>query len=236
LLRAADASGYWFLAFDDDTRMSAPRVCLLRHDVDADPEAALTLARIEAELGIRATYFFMIRSPLYNLFSRSSHAVVTEIVRLGHWLGLHFDVAFAPDADEPSASIRRQANIIAAEFSVPVPAVSLHQPALNQAAEDIVVDEMISAYNLEGFHYLSDANKGPEATAMLVLLESASERRVQILIHPIWWVADEANVSTEAAWDRALVNAFERAQEQLIETEHAYGARRAIGIEHGRGR
>ncbi|MDO8726857.1 MAG: hypothetical protein Q7J35_12380 [Candidatus Methanoperedens sp.] len=39
--------------------MTSPRALLLmRHDIDRKPENALSTARIEAESGIRATYYF----------------------------------------------------------------------------------------------------------------------------------------------------------------------------------
>lgn len=40
---------------------------ILRHDVDADLEAAVAMAEIERDLGLTTTYFLMLASPLYSL-------------------------------------------------------------------------------------------------------------------------------------------------------------------------
>ncbi|HSP71754.1 MAG TPA: hypothetical protein VLN26_05245, partial [Gaiellaceae bacterium] len=54
LVRAAQEGGYRFACFDREPREGD---LLLRHDVDLSLEAALELARVEAEAGARATYF-----------------------------------------------------------------------------------------------------------------------------------------------------------------------------------
>jgi hypothetical protein len=51
---------------------------------------------------------------------------------------------------------------------------------------------------------------------------------VQILIHPIWWICEEAQ--TLDCWDRAIESNFYSAQHQLLETERAYGSIRNIKI------
>ena len=51
LLEAAQAGGYRFAGFDRDPE---PGDLLLRHDVDLSLEAALRMARLEAERGAHA--------------------------------------------------------------------------------------------------------------------------------------------------------------------------------------
>ena len=61
LIRAAEAGDYRFAFFDDEPRKGD---LLLRHDVDLSLEAAVEMARAEAELGAQATYFLMTGSAL----------------------------------------------------------------------------------------------------------------------------------------------------------------------------
>src|SRR4051794_10657819 len=82
LLRTALDAGYAFRPFHDPG--DAARVLLLRHDIDADLGAAVALGEIEARLGVGATYFVMLRSPVYNLFSRAGDRDVRRLVDLGH--------------------------------------------------------------------------------------------------------------------------------------------------------
>lgn len=57
----------------------------IRHDVDLRPEYSLRVARVEAEMGMKATYYF--RSMHF-----SSHAdTIKAIVALGHEAGYHYE-------------------------------------------------------------------------------------------------------------------------------------------------
>jgi len=230
LLEAGLASGYAFCPFDDPGSIAEPRALLLRHDVDADPGAALELARLEHELGVSATYFFMLRSPLYNLFGRDNVGIVTEIVALGHGLGLHYDVAFVPSSRRsPEEWIDAEARVLSEMFGEPVRAVSFHQPGASPDPGAIRIGSLVNSYGLPGFHYLTDTNRVVDAADLVDALRTARHPRVQLLVHPMWWVADEAG-TTEDAWDRALLANLERSQAQLLATERAFGSPRTFTI------
>ena len=53
------------------------------------------MAKIEHKFGVKATYFFMLRSPFYNIFTRANNEAVKEIIKLGHNIGLHYDEGYA---------------------------------------------------------------------------------------------------------------------------------------------
>ena len=61
-----------------------PAFVLLRHDVDARPQNALRMARLEHSLGIRGTYYF--RMP--HTFDPP---IIKEIAALGHETGYHYE-------------------------------------------------------------------------------------------------------------------------------------------------
>jgi len=75
LLDAAKAGGYKFVAFKREPR---PGDLLLRHDVDMSLAAAVTMAELEAEHDVSATYFLMTRSDFYNLDSPSGVAAAVR--------------------------------------------------------------------------------------------------------------------------------------------------------------
>jgi hypothetical protein len=54
------------------------------------------------------------------------------------------------------------------------------------------------------------------------------ETGVQLLIHPMWWIYDEA--TTSLVWDRVIEENLIAAQEQLLATERAYGDRRRFKV------
>jgi hypothetical protein len=233
MLDAAVRSGYVFAAFDDYAAQGAPRVCLLRHDVDADLGAALEIARIEAEVGVRSTFFIMLRSPLYNAFGRANQRLAREILDLGHWLGLHYDVAFAPGPQrETEEWMTLEAETLGAMYGAPVPAVSFHQPMLAEQTVpgDLAPLGLVSAFDYPGFTYVSDANKALKMGAFVELFESASIARLQLCIHPIWWATDDPNAEPMDLWDAAIAANLARSQEQVTSTERAFGPPRTITL------
>jgi len=58
---------------------------ILRHDVDRKPENALTIARIEREAGIRASYYFRIVEVSYD------EDIIKQIAEMGHEIGYHYE-------------------------------------------------------------------------------------------------------------------------------------------------
>jgi hypothetical protein len=222
-------SAYKFLSFDDPARDTADLVCLLRHDVDADLGAAAQMAEIEAEIGIRSTYFFMVRSPLYNLFSRSNQQLALSIVKRGHVIGLHFDQGFVPGLHWNTKDwILFEADMLARNLDVPVRVVSFHQPGAEVLEGRVDTGGLINTYSktdLHGFHYISDSNRQWRGQDILQVFRTRSISRLHLLVHPMWWMHGDKR-TTDEVWDAVIVSNFERAQEQVLATERAYGARR----------
>jgi hypothetical protein len=220
LAQALDA-GYEFGFYDDVP--DAPRVCLLRHDVDADLGAAAELARIEHDAGVRATYFCMLRSPLYNLFARANVELVQEIVGFEHAIGLHYDVGVVPNAARThDEQVVVEARALSDLLGLPIRVVSFHQPSANPRAAEIQTPGLVSAYDFDGFEYVSDTNKAEEFADLEL------PPRVQLLVHPLWWATDDPGASTEELWDAAILANVRRAQGQLVATERAYGPARDV--------
>lgn len=58
----------------------------IRHDVDHDLDKALTMARLESELGYYSTYFLLHTAPYWK---NGDTQAMKELVRLGHGIGIH---------------------------------------------------------------------------------------------------------------------------------------------------
>lgn len=58
---------------------------ILRHDVDLRPAFSLRIAQVEAEMGIKATYYFRTVPESYN------EQIIQEIVSLEHRAGYHYE-------------------------------------------------------------------------------------------------------------------------------------------------
>ena len=94
LLTSALDVGYEFISFVKAQNLTKEKpdqnsgTCILRHDIDVNVNFALKMAQLEHDLGISSTYFFMFRSPFYNLSSRYSQDCVEKIIDLGHEIAL----------------------------------------------------------------------------------------------------------------------------------------------------
>jgi len=98
LLSAILEAGYAFYTFEDWCDGKARgRYVILRHDVDLKAENSLATAIIEAEMGIRATYYFRI-VPQSN-----QPAVIKSIAELGHEIGYHYEDLSIMNGDKEKA-------------------------------------------------------------------------------------------------------------------------------------
>ncbi|MDD2339474.1 MAG: hypothetical protein PHG79_04245 [Methanosarcina sp.] len=70
---------------------------LIRHDVDRLPGNSLETARIESELGIKATYYFRATKSVFI------PKIIKEIADLGHEIGYHYEVLSDAAGDHSKA-------------------------------------------------------------------------------------------------------------------------------------
>lgn len=89
LLLALQKAGYAFITFADycDRRHGAfdGKFVILRHDVDAKAVNSLHVARLEHELGARASYYFRI------VPESNRPDIIGQIAALGHEIGYHYE-------------------------------------------------------------------------------------------------------------------------------------------------
>ena len=87
LLKAALGAGYQVVTLEDfldgAVRPNRGPVLILRHDVDQHPRSALRMADVEAEFGLRSTWYFRWRT--------ADRAVIGELRRRGGEIGLHYE-------------------------------------------------------------------------------------------------------------------------------------------------
>jgi len=62
------------------------QIAIIRHDVDRRPKHALEMAKLEAELGIKSSYYFRYMPRVYK------PKIIKAIRELGHEIGYHYEV------------------------------------------------------------------------------------------------------------------------------------------------
>lgn len=167
---------------------------ILRHDIDLELEAALTMALLERELGISSTYFFMVSCPLYNLFSCIGSEQVKKILDVGHHFGLHFDCAVYQDISVNNIDhyVSRECQLLEGFFGRPIEAVSFHRPGSLELS-GVTLAKLPNAYEMvfrEKFEYFSDSRGKWARGNPLESREFLARKNLHILTHPIWWNAE----------------------------------------------
>lgn len=194
-------AGYQFQRFaETEPENEGNPPVVLRHDIDLDLGKALKMAEVEAELGVQATYFVLVRTEHYNIFSADQSELVRRIVALGHDLALHFDCAAYPEPDSAAtlaAACSRECKLLEGWFNHAVTVVSFHRPS----AIVLTGDPALSAPRphtymprfTRAMRYCSDSRGRWQSDYPIDTEAFRSRRPMHILVHPIWW--DERPVS-----------------------------------------
>jgi hypothetical protein len=169
---------------------------ILRHDLDMSIDAAVAIAEIEAELGVAAHYFVLLRTEMYNPWSDQSRRQLDRIAGLGHEIGLHLDASLYPDditmLDRAAAE---ECTALAALTGRPVEMISFHRPSSALLGWPADIAGRSHSYQPRYFHdigYCSDSRGAwhhghPHDHAAI-----GEGRALQLLTHPIWWDRDNA--------------------------------------------
>jgi UDP-N-acetylglucosamine 2-epimerase len=195
ILQKLQVSGYRFAPFYEAEGLlrKGQRFVLLRHDIDLDLGKAVVLAELENDSGVAATYFFMMRTPHYNLFSKEGTAAVERVLSLGHHFGLHFDCAAYGDTQVQTLAQHCAAEVRVIEqwFQRNISAVSYHRPnALVLTGDPELSAPLPHTYMplfTKEITYCSDS-RGEWRNGDPTTTEAFEQGRpLHILAHPIWW-------------------------------------------------
>jgi hypothetical protein len=185
--------------------LASDGIALWRHDIDFSPQRALALARIEAELGVAATYYVLLGSDFYNPFEPAVRDLLREIANLGHDLGLHYDAA---SLDRSTAAhvdrIAFEAEVLKRHVQVDVRSFSLHNPSVSSDVqlEDAHCAGLINASALAlraQFTYVSDSNGRWRYRTLHDVLEDRATSKLYALTHPEWWTPEPMPPSQRVA-------------------------------------
>lgn len=234
LLDAVLESGYQPVGFPDFDGGSDRRQVIIRHDVDFIPELALALARIEAELGIASTFFFLPRSHVYNLFSERTSNVVGQIHDLGHTVALHCSLPhdLPLTAELLEARVQDDFRIGRLAFPEMAPIFAWHTlpPDVFEAWRGFEVRGFTNAYADRFFSdivFRSDSNGARRPEDLLRTVSGETPAALQLLLHPIIWMCggtDMVDVLTRS-WKYFIRNA-----EVELSTNSTYQERLPSGL------
>jgi len=94
--------------------------CIIRHDIDRKPTNALEMAKIEKEMGIKATYYFRTKKHIFI------PDIIEKITLLGHEVGYHYENLSDMNGDKNLALKDFEENISLFRRIYPVKTISMH--------------------------------------------------------------------------------------------------------------
>ncbi len=187
-LQTFQDQGYQFCKFSELTEPK--RQIALRHDIDFDTNFALQSALIETEMGIQSTYFFLLRSNLYNIFSPQDYENISLIREMGHTISVHFDPSIYEDFHE---GLKKEVMLFREFFREDVAIISLHRPNAFFQEFDAPIFGIEHTYQSKYFRdvkYISDSTGVWRFGHPFDTPEFAQQKSIHLLIHPIWWMLE----------------------------------------------
>ncbi len=126
LLLNIRSSGYSIQTFEEFIKMPSDKGLVLRHDVDRIPANALKMAKIESELGIKATYYFRVIPSVFK------EEIISKIIDLGHEFGYHYEDMDLARGNIESAYNKFQNNLKKFRELYPVTTICMHGSPLSK--------------------------------------------------------------------------------------------------------
>lgn len=202
LIRSIHDEGYSFC--DYFSWGSKDKSVILRHDVDYDLDKAVALAKYEQSLvydygKLKPTYFVLLTSGFYNLYSYESRKKMDTILETGAEIGLHFDEAAyeSGSIDQFKERIYTEAGHLGDIIDKPIRVVSMHRPSAFTLDSNIELDGLVNSYSKEFFKdmkYISDSRRNWREDADDVI-KCGEYNRLHILTHSFWY--DDINRDLE---------------------------------------
>jgi len=200
LLDQALNEGYEFMSFLKD-RHAYDRCIYLRHDVDVSIEMAVELAQINASLGIRGTFFLLLRSLYYNLLSHRTLRRVREIHNLGQHLGFHYYLppTIPTSEDEFAALVLGDFNIVKSHVPEIEPVFAWHNTRqdLLMRGLNFKVPGLVNVHNsyfIKEIPYYSDSNMRHSVDKFGEVIRQKDQKVLHLLFHPLNWIAGGHNM------------------------------------------
>ncbi|HCT63589.1 MAG TPA: hypothetical protein DIC19_05765 [Erysipelotrichaceae bacterium] len=189
LIELARLKGYLFSFYQEVEQYD--KSIILRHDVDFSPIKALEMAKIEHELGVKSTYFILLATEFYNVFSVKTSEIFTEILSLGHQIGLHYDEQKYQTTSREVVKqvITKEVRILEEALKIKIDVVSMHRPSEFVLNASIELDDLINAYGnkyLREMKYVSDSRMYWREN-IIEIIEKCEHKKIHLVTHPFWY-------------------------------------------------
>ena len=170
--------------------------CILRHDVDFDLKKAVKMATLENEIGVKSTFFVLVNTNFYNVFSTDNRKHMESILMCGHEIGLHFDeMQYELEGNQGKivAKIQEESEVLSKILGKEVTVVSMHRPSQGLLEANIEIPGMVNSYAHRFFReikYFSDSRMNWREN-VIAGVNIENNQGLHILTHPFWYGKEE---------------------------------------------
>lgn len=192
LIQLAKAQGFNFILHKEEYVANRKDI-IWRHDVEFSVEIACKMAHIEAEEGVRSTYFFQLHCPYYNTLCAHTTKLLHEIKGLGHHIGLHFDSHYynIQSEDELNKFIEMDRNYMNLVLGLDIDTYSFHNTnPFILSCEEYMYGGLINVYSSyfkEHYDYCADSTGIWRFERLEEKLKDSSIQHLQVLVHDGMW-------------------------------------------------
>jgi hypothetical protein len=187
---------YKIVPFCEIPRKDVPYL-ILRHDIDVSLPAALKMAQIERDLGIRSTYFVLFSSKFYNMFKGDNIDILRQISKLGHEIGLHYHVSqYRSFGRNVKKTLKIEIELLEHLLGRKVYSIARHGPRDRDPFTTIKGYINANHPRWRRDLFIHDSCRAWTPLQSLFKLLNDPPRRVQLLTHPENWQDDRIDRET----------------------------------------
>lgn len=196
LYEELNKQGFTFVLASDLNYPQSNKYCLIRHDVDFSTKKALQFATFERDLGVKSTFYFLLRSDFYNLLSPENVRIISTIQSYGHEIGLHFDASIYTNTKDLKQGILNEISIFETITGITIKSFSFHRPSPDNLESNLKIHNLINLYHEDFFKKILYVSDSRNVWRRNPFDEIKKEKSIQILIHPIWYDCLEKDTKT----------------------------------------
>lgn len=167
LLTTSLKSGYKFIRVKDffnSNYKKNNKFIIMRHDVDRRPNSSLIMAKIEADMGIKSTYYFR------TIAKTLKPDIIREIASLGHEIGYHYESLAQTNGNYKKAIEDFEYNLNRLRELYPIENIAMHgRPTSKWDSRDLwkeynykyfnITSEPYFDFNFNDILYITDAGR-----------------------------------------------------------------------------
>lgn len=191
-------NGYSFLPISEltDSIKGSP-VLYLRHDIDMHLYKVDEMATIENSIGAKATYYIL-PTAHYNILNPENINIIKKIFKLGHEIGLHYDLeTFPNDKYSWNKYLDWQISMVEEIIGIKINTICMHQPFKGEPDPFLKSDKYVHPHNpkiTKNMMYISDSCRAWRDKNLLKLLGPNPPIFVQLNTHPeVWFDGNQLN-------------------------------------------